>query len=102
MRTRHMVEVETTDPAAFAREVAAGREIFMRIGVEARLRAWQATYAGSDVHRILLTLEFADGTAFARSETAFSGAIGDAEFEAWVARLDDMRKTTYDALHVEL
>jgi hypothetical protein len=63
-----LVEVETTDPAGFAREVAAGREIFMRIGVEARLRAWQATYAGSDVHRILLTLEFADGAAFARSE----------------------------------
>lgn len=97
-----MVIVETDDPTAFANELEIGRPILRRIGVEATVRAWLATYAGPDVHRLVLTLEFSDGDAFARSEAAYSAGSGDAEYDAWVARLDALRTTTYDALHVEL
>lgn len=45
------------------------------------MRAWQATYAGSETGRIIVTLEFADLAAFARSEHAYAKAVADPEFD---------------------
>ena len=51
---------------------------------------------------VIVTFEFADGAAFARSEAAFGRAAGDAEYDAWVKDLLAVRKITSDILFEEL
>lgn len=88
--------------ADFVAELERGRPILKRCGVEAEVRAWQATYAGSDTGRIIVTLEFPDLAAFTRSEHAYATAADDPEFAAWARRLASIRRLTSDSLHIEL
>jgi hypothetical protein len=87
---------------AFAALLERGRPILARCGVEARVRAWQATYAGPDTGKVFVTLEFADFAAFARSKEAYARAASDPEFSAWAEELALVRSPTSDSLHVEL
>ena len=68
----------------------------------AQIRAWQATYAGTDAGNVVITLEFADFAAFARSEPAYTQAASDPEFSTWAAGLAVIRTITSDSLHIEL
>jgi hypothetical protein len=86
----------------FAAELERGRSILRRCGVEAEVRAWQATYAGSHTGQVIVTLEFADFAAFARSEHAYAKAPADPEFTDWAEGLALMRTLTSDSLRVEL
>lgn len=86
----------------FIGELERGRRILRRIGVEATIRAWLATYAGPETGTILLTLEFADQPAFYRSQEAFGRAPGDEEFREWSRRLPELRSVLSDSLHIEL
>jgi hypothetical protein len=90
------------DVDAFAHELHRGRPILDRCGIEANVRAWQATYAGADTGKVIVTLEFADFAAFARSEEAYTRATSDAEFNAWAGRLALIRSLTSDSLHSEV
>jgi hypothetical protein len=87
---------------AFIAELERGKSILRRCGVEADIRAWLATYAGTETGTLLVTLEFADQGAFFRSEQAFAKAPEDAEFGAWSRRLPELRSVMSDCLHVEL
>jgi hypothetical protein len=86
----------------FARELERGRPILRRCGVEADVRAWTATYAGPDTGKVIVTLEFADFAAFARSEEAYARAAADPEFTTWAEGLAVLRSLTSDSLHIEL
>jgi hypothetical protein len=86
----------------FVAELQRGRPILARCGIEAEVRSWQATYAGRDTGQVIVTLEFADLAAFARSEHAYAEAVGNPEFVAWATRLGDLRTITSDGLHIEL
>jgi hypothetical protein len=90
------------DVEVFAGELDRGRAILARCGVEATVRAWQATYAGTDTGRVIVTLEFADFAAFARSEEAYARAAADPEFAGWAGGLALIRTLTADSLHTEL
>lgn len=98
-----MVQVNVTGGLdAFAALLERGRPILARCGVEAHVRAWEATYAGPDTGKLFVTLEFADFSAFARLEEAYARAASDSEFSAWAEELALVRTLTSDSLHVEL
>jgi len=86
----------------FAHELERGRPILRRCGIEAEVRAWAATYSGPDTGKVIVTLEFADFAAFARSEEAYARAVTDPEFAAWAEGLVDFRSLASDSLHTEL
>lgn len=86
----------------FTRELERGRAILQRCGVEAEVRAWEATYAGPETGKVIVSLEFADFEAFARSEQAYARAVADPEFAGWAERLALLRSLTSDSLHTEL
>ncbi len=96
------VDVHGGEVEDFARELERGRPILRRCGVEAEIRAWQATFAGPETGTVIVALEFADFAAFARSEEAYARAAGDAEFTTWAGGLALLRSLTSDSLHVEL
>lgn len=51
---------------------------------------------------VIVTFEFADQAAFARSQVAFANASGDREYDAWVKDLESVRKIISDSLFNEL
>jgi hypothetical protein len=87
---------------AFMTELERGKQILRKCGVEATIRAWLATYAGTGTGTVLVTLEFADQAAFFRSEQAFAKAPEDDRFRAWSQKLPEFRSVTSDSLHIEL
>ena len=94
-----VVTVETTDSAAYMQEIEKGKALFKKLGSPAEMRVWRGRFAGDDAGSIVVTIEYADLAALAKDEALL---YGNAEFQAWIAALDKMRKVLSDSIYYEM
>lgn len=96
---QRVVVVETSDAVAYMQQLEQGRAILRSLGSPATVRAWWARFAGPNVGRVVVTVEYPSFAAFAADEPKISGS---AEYQAWLKGLDKVRKVVADSLYQEL
>jgi hypothetical protein len=94
-----VVVVDTDDAAAYTAELMKVKPMLERLGSDAKLRIWQARFAGSDTGTVVVTVEYADMATLVADNAR---AMADAEYAEWLAGLSKLRKIVSDSTYVEL
>lgn len=94
-----VVTVETDQSDAYAKEIHRAQAIRTRLGLTGIVRVWKARFAGPETGAVVVSIEYADMATLAKEE-AVQGT--DAEFKAWLAGLDKLRKVVSDSVYAEL
>lgn len=94
-----VVMVQTSDPAAYVKELERGKELMKKAGMTGQIRVWRARFAGGDAGAIAVGIEYADMATFAAEDKKMQT---DPEVSAWLKGLDKLRKIVSDSLYDEL
>ncbi len=70
-----------------------------KLSPEMVMRAWQATFAGTQTGTVIVSLEYSGSiSAFA---TAWEKTLGDKQMAAWLRGLGELRELVSDSLYRE-
>lgn len=94
-----VVVVQTTDVAAYTKELAQVQAHMTRLGGTATIRAWRARFAGSDTGSIVVSVEYKDMAEFAAIDAKMRD---DAANVATMKNMDAIRTIISDSLYDEL
>ncbi|HQX25375.1 MAG TPA: hypothetical protein PLC02_14185 [Pseudomonadota bacterium] len=94
-----VVVVQTTDVAAYTKELAQVQAHMTRLGGTATIRAWRARFAGSDTGSIVVSVEYKDMADFAAIDAKMRD---DAANVATMKNMDAIRTIISDSLYDEL
>ena len=94
-----VVVVQTTDVAAYTKELAQVQAHMTRLGGTATIRAWRARFAGSDTGSIVVSVEYKDMAEFAAIDAKLRD---DAANVATMKNMDAIRTIISDSLYDEL
>jgi hypothetical protein len=97
--TLRVVVVETSDEAAYLKGVEQGRQLLKSKGSQATIRVWKARFAGSDVGRIVVSVEYPNLEALAADTTRMSS---DPDLKKWLDGLAKLRKVVSDSVYEEI
>lgn len=98
--TLRVVAVQTSDLAAYTKALGELKAMSARLDPKLTIRAWQATFAGSDTQAVVVSLEY-PGPASALLG-AWEKTLADPEFGAKMAAMGSIRKIVSDSLYREL
>jgi hypothetical protein len=88
--------VQPTDLSAYVREVGTLQGLLKKAGSPARLRVWEATYAGPDTGTVVVSIEVPNLAALAKITELESS---NAEISAELKKVRGMRKAVSDSLY---
>ena len=91
--------VQTADPAAYAAAVAEGQEIITGLGSEAKIRVWQARFAGENTGSVVVSIEWPSMSAMAADDERM---MGSDEMQAFLAGLSELRAVVSDSIYQEI
>ena len=94
-----VVVVETNDVAAYMGHMNTLRASLQRLGSKSAIRVWRARFAGPNAGSIVVAVEYADMAAFAKEDSMIAK---DAEYQATLKTMSQMRKIVSDSLYEEL
>jgi hypothetical protein len=94
-----VVTLETTDVAAYVKEVERGNALLKKGGSSASMRVWRGQFAGADAGKLVVQLEYPDLAALARDNEKFSK---DPEMQSWLKSVERLRKVLSDSVYQEL
>ena len=94
-----VVVVQTTDVAAYTKELAQVQAHMTRLGGTATIRAWRARFAGSDTGSIVVSVEYKDMADFVAIDAKMRD---DAANVATMKNIDAIRTIISDSLYDEL
>ncbi|MBP7419613.1 MAG: hypothetical protein KA911_13470 [Xanthomonadales bacterium] len=94
-----VVVVQTSDVAAYTKELAQVQAHMTRLGGTATIRAWRARFAGSDTGSIVVSVEYKDMAEFAAIDAKMRD---DAANVATMKNMDAIRTIISDSLYDEL
>jgi hypothetical protein len=94
-----VVVVQTTDEAAYMKQIERIRAANQRLGNKETVRVWRARYAGEASGSIVVAVEYADLAALAASNEK---QRTDPEFQAILKELAGLRKIVSDSLYEEM
>lgn len=94
-----VVVVQTSDVAAYTKELAQVEAHMKRLGGTATVRAWRARFAGSDTGSIVVAVEYKDMADFAATDAK---ASADPDMQATMKTMAGMRTIVSDSLYEEL
>jgi hypothetical protein len=94
-----VIVVETSDVAAYMKELDKVRAGLARIGNKETLRFWRARFAGPNAGQLVVSIEYADMAAYAADDTKMKA---DADLSALLKGLDKIRKITSDSIYDEM
>ena len=94
-----VVVVQTTDVAAYTKELAQVQAHMTRLGGTATIRAWRARFAGSDTGSIVVSVEYKYMAEFAAIDAKMRD---DAANVATMKNMDAIRTIISDSLYDEL
>ena len=94
-----VVVVETNDVAAYMGQLNTLRANLQRLGSKSTVRAWRARFAGPNAGSIVVAVEYADMATFAAEDSIIAK---DAEYQATLKTMSQMRKIVSDSLYEEL
>jgi phosphomannomutase len=98
--TLRVVTVSTNDVAAYVAELGKGKQMMAKLTPKMVMRAWQATFAGTETGTVIVSLEYPGSTsAFA---TAWEKTLNDKNMADWLKDLGDLRELVSDSLYREL
>ncbi|MBL8274054.1 MAG: hypothetical protein JNJ74_09590 [Xanthomonadales bacterium] len=94
-----VVVVQTSDVAAYTKELAQVQAHMTRLGGTATIRAWRARFAGSDTGSIVVSVEYKDMADFVAIDAKMRD---DAANVATMKNMDAIRTIISDSLYDEL
>jgi hypothetical protein len=94
-----VVVVETDDVGAYVAEVSRGMALMTAAGSQAKLRIWQARFAGTEAGTVIVSVEYPNLAALAEDDAMMAG---NGDVRAWLAGLDKIRTIVSDSLYREL
>lgn len=94
-----VIVVDTRDLKAYLHEVEQLRAEYKKAGVPITLRAWRATFAGTDAGSLVVTVEVADLATLAKVQELQKS---NAEIAATMQRIGGLRHIDSDSLFEEL
>jgi len=94
-----VVVVQTSDVAAYTKELAQVQAHMTRLGGTATIRSWRARFAGSDTGSIVVSVEYKDMAEFAAIDAKMRD---DAANVATMKNMDAIRTIVSDSLYDEL
>jgi len=94
-----VVVVETNDVAAYMGQVNTLRASMQRLGSKSTVRVWRARFAGPNAGSIVVAVEYADMATFAKEDSMIAS---DAQYQATLKTMSQMRKIVSDSLYEEL
>ena len=94
-----VVVVQTSDVAAYTKELAQVQAHMTRLGGTATIRAWRARFAGSDTEVIVVSVEYKDMADFVAIDAKMRD---DAANVATMKNMDAIRTIISDSLYDEL
>ncbi len=94
-----VVVVETTDAAAYVKELQRGQAMMKQAGLTGQIRAWRARFAGAEAGAVVVSVEYADMATYAAEDKKMAA---DPEISAWLKGLDKVRKIVSDSMYDEL
>jgi hypothetical protein len=94
-----VVVVETNDVAAYMGQLNALRASLQRLGSKSTVRAWRARFAGPNAGSVVVAVEYADMASFAAEDAMIAK---DAEYQATLKSMSQVRKIVSDSLYEEL
>lgn len=94
-----VVVVETNDVAAYMGQLNTLKASLQRLGSKSTVRAWRARFAGPNAGSIVVAVEYADMATFAAEDSMIAG---DAQYQATLKSMSQMRKIVSDSLYEEL
>ena len=96
---KRVVVVETSDPSAYAKEIEKGKALLKNAGSPAQVSVWRGRFAGPEVGRVVVSIEYPDLVTFANDDKKMAA---DAEYQAWLKGLDKVRTVVSDSLYEEI
>ena len=97
--TLRVIVVQTTDVSGYLREVNALAEIYKKAGSPINIRVWRATYAGNDAGAIVVSVEFPNFMALAKS---YDLQRSNQDIMAAMKKISGMRKIVSDSLYEQV
>ena len=94
-----VVVVETNDVAAYMGQLNTLKASLQRLGSKSTVRAWRARFAGPNAGSIVVAVEYADMASFAAEDSMIAK---DAEYQATLKSMSQVRKIVSDSLYEEL
>ena len=94
-----IVTVETADVQSYLKEVERGNAILKKGGSPATMRVFRGQFAGAEVGKIVVHLEYPDLAALARDNEKFSK---DPEMQSWLKTVEKLRRVLSDSVYQEL
>ncbi|MDH4310051.1 MAG: hypothetical protein OEY13_06435 [Gammaproteobacteria bacterium] len=94
-----VVVVETNDVTAYMGQLNTLKASLQRLGSKSTVRAWRARFAGPNAGSIVVAVEYADMATFAAEDSMIAK---DAEYQATLKSMSQMRKIVSDSLYEEL
>lgn len=94
-----VVVVETNDVAAYMSQLNTLRSSLQRLGSKSTVRAWRARFAGPNAGSVVVAVEYADMATFAAEDSMIAK---DAEYQATLKSMSQLRKIVSDSLYEEL
>ncbi|HJS58091.1 MAG TPA: hypothetical protein VKA01_08315, partial [Vicinamibacteria bacterium] len=91
-----VVVVETSDAAAYVKELERGKALMKKAGMTGQIRVWRARFAGQDAGAIAVGVEYSDLATFAAEDKKMQT---DPELSAWLKGLDKLRKIVSDSVY---
>jgi hypothetical protein len=94
-----VVVVQTSDAAAYSKELAQVQAHMTRLGGTAAIRSWRARFAGSDTGSIVVSVEYKDMAEFAAIDAKMRA---DAANVATMKNMEQIRTIVSDSIYEEL
>jgi hypothetical protein len=94
-----VVVVETNDVTAYMGQLNTLKASMQRLGSKSTVRAWRARFAGPNAGSIVVAVEYADMATLAAEDSMIAK---DAEYQATLKSMSQMRKIVSDSLYEEL
>ena len=94
-----VVVVETNDVTAYMGQLNTLKASMQRLGSKSTVRAWRARFAGPNAGSIVVAVEYADMATLAAEDSMIAK---DAEYQATLKSMTQMRKIVSDSLYEEL
>lgn len=91
--------VETNDVTAYLGQLNTLKASLQRLGSKSTVRAWRARFAGPNAGSIVVAIEYADMMSFAAEDSMIAK---DAEYQATLKSMSQVRKIVSDSLYEEL
>jgi hypothetical protein len=94
-----VVVVETNDVATYMGQLNTLKASLQRLGSKSTVRAWRARFAGPNAGSVVVAVEYADMASFAAEDSMIAK---DAEYQATLKSMSQVRKIVSDSLYEEL